>query len=654
MKRLKNVIIVLFLFLTAAVSNYAIEEKINKEDIISVASNISKEQYENANYLIIYQKESVNFEESGKQNTITDIYIKILDEKGREENSTILYSYDKNYGKSELKKLEVISINGNIREIDISANKSEQISTEGSASNIYDSSEILVSIVVPGLNIGDTIHYISEDRIDKPRIENQFSYFILGEMVQPIMNYEIEITGPASKPIKKNEILSKIEGKYSYSEKKEGDKIVYTLKLKDVPQIVREINMPSILNIAMRWIVSTVDSWEEISKWYYELCEPKIVINDKIRKKAEELTNGKNSEKEKIMEIFYFVSRKIRYTGLTNEENRPGLEPHSADYTFDTMTGVCRDKAALITAMLRSIGFDANMVLMNASRKMDQEVPITYFNHAIAGVKLKNGETMLLDPTDETTNTPLPQYLADKSYLIAEKAGSSLKTTEIMRGKENGIVINNRAEYKNGKVECTTAIEFKGLNDNSYRGFFAELNKKQIKEFLESRIKLIYQGVELQSYKVTPEDLLNSGENLKIELKYSSSSGMVVGKGEYKLINLPKISSIFGVYNSAVKGAVLKDRKYPFVMKFTSAVEERTEFIYSKNILIESIPEKIDIFSDKYEYKTEYKSEKNKVIFTKSASYNALEYSIKEYEILKKILKEIEKGEKKRVIIKEI
>jgi hypothetical protein len=654
MKRLKNVFIALILFSLTTQLLYCDEYELKKENIISTAENILKEQYENANYVIVYQKESVLFEESGKQKSTTEIYIKILDEKGREDNSTIVYTYDKNYGKSELKKLEVISVNGSIREIDIAANRSEQSSTEGSSSNIYDSSEILVSVKIPGLKIGDIVHYISEESIHKPRIENQFSYFILGEMGQPIINYEIEIKGPSSKPLKKNEILNKIEGKYSYSERKEGDKTVYSLKFKDVPQMVREVNMPSILNVAMRWIVSTVDSWEDISKWYYELCEPKIVINDRIKRKAEELTAGKKSEKDKIMEIFYFVSRKIRYTGLTNEENRPGLEPHSSDYTFDTMTGVCRDKAALMTAMLRSIGFDANMVLMNASRKLDVEVPLTYFNHAIAGVTLKNKEIILLDPTDETTNVPLPQYLADKSYLIAQKEGSLLKTTDVMNGKENGIVINNRAEYKNGKVVCKSILEFKGLNDNSYRGFFAELNKKEIKEFIESRIKLIYQGVQLNSYKVIPQDLLSSGENLKIEMEFSADSGMVVGDGEYKLINLPKISSIFGVYNAAVKGASLKDRKYPFVMRFTSAVEEKTEFIYSKNIRIESIPEKIEIISDKYEYKTEYKSDKNKIIFTKEASYNALEYSTKEYDALKNILKEIEKGERKRVIIKEM
>ena len=652
MKKLKELLVVISLFLTIIQTSYCIEAD-NKNEIVASAQAVTKDMYENANYVIVYQKESVEYEETGKYKSENDVYIKVLDEKGKNDNSTIVYSYDKNYGKSDVNLVEVISENGVTRKINIEANKSEQMATGDTESNIYDSSEILVSIKIPGLNVGDTVHYISRDITEKPRVENEFSYFILGEMTQPIINYIVEIKGPALKPIKKNEILNKIEGKYSYSEKKEGEKIVYTLKFTDVPQMVAEVNMPSILNVAMRWMVSTADKWEDISKWYYNLCEPKIVITDKIKKKAEELTAGKTSEKEKIMEIFYFVSRKIRYTGLTNEDNRPGLEPHSSDYTFGTMAGVCRDKAALIVAMLRSVGIKSNMVLMNASRKLDKEVPLTYFNHAIAGVELQNREIMLLDPTNETTNDPLPQYLADRSYLIAEKDGDILRTTPVISGKENNLLISNRVEYKNGKMMCKSTLEFTGLNDNTYRGFFVELNKKEIKEFLESRVKLIYQGVKLKSYKIVPEDMLNSGNNLKIELEYETDSGMIVGDGNYKLINLPRMSSIFGIYNSAVRGAVLKDRKYPFVLKFTAAVEEKTEFIYPKNISVENLPEKVEISSDKYEYMTEYKQEKDKIVFNKKASYNTLEYSREEYEILKKILKEIEKGERKRVIVKE-
>ncbi len=61
---------------------------------------------------------------------------------------------------------------------------------------------------------------------------------------------------------------------------------------------------------------------------------------------------------DKIKAIFYYVSKNIRYMGLTPEKDRPGFEPHDVKLTFDKKYGVCRDKAALLVAMLRDGGLE--------------------------------------------------------------------------------------------------------------------------------------------------------------------------------------------------------------------------------------------------------------------------------------------------------
>jgi len=42
---------------------------------------------------------------------------------------------------------------------------------------------------------------------------------------------------------------------------------------------------------------------------------------------------------------------------------------------------VCRDKAALLVAMLRKAGLPAYPVLVNYGEKKDQDVPNPFFNH---------------------------------------------------------------------------------------------------------------------------------------------------------------------------------------------------------------------------------------------------------------------------------
>ena len=138
MKKLKELLVVISLFLTIIQTSYCIEAD-NKNEIVASAQAVTKDMYENANYVIVYQKESVEYEETGKYKSENDVYIKVLDEKGKNDNSTIVYSYDKNYGKSDVNLVEVISENGVTRKINIEANKSEQMATGESVEEVATS-----------------------------------------------------------------------------------------------------------------------------------------------------------------------------------------------------------------------------------------------------------------------------------------------------------------------------------------------------------------------------------------------------------------------------------------------------------------------------------------------------------------------------------
>lgn len=648
--KLKKVLIAIIISIVMAIQIYGEGESLfYKDEIIKSSQYITKEKYINANYAIVKKSEKINYDKDGKYSSVTDVYIKILDEIGRSQNSRVEYGYDKNYGTASLDLLEVIDKEGNKRTVDIKANSKEEISTEGVYSNIYDDSGVDITVQIPELYIGEIVHYVISEKIEKARIEGEFSNFTVAEYTQPILDYRVEIKAPKEKPLKKSVVLGGKNGAYTLDTKEESDGNLYSFEVKNVDQLYLEPSMPPYLNVAMRWLVSTEENWEEVSKWYYNLCEPKIIINEKIKAKTEELIKDKNSEKEKIKEIFYFVSRKIRYTGLTNEDNRPGLEPHSTDYTFDTMTGVCRDKAALITAMLRSAGMESYMVLMNASRRLDEEVPLTYFNHAISCAVTKSGEIVLMDPTDETTNELLPYYLMDKSYLLAKKDGDILRATTVRDGKENLLKVSTTAEIKGNKMVCRSRIEFYGINDNGYRGSFSEMNKQEIENFIESLVKRMSQSGKLISYKILPEELLNSGENLIIEMEYEAGE-MVIGE-KYQIINIPRFSRMIGVYNSAFAGAGLTSRKYPYKLRYTSAIDEEVKVRLEKNMKIESLPEIIDIKNQKYEYKMEYGRDGEFLVYKNSSSFNALEFSPEEYLKMKADFRLMENSIKKRVIV---
>ncbi len=84
-----------------------------------------------------------------------------------------------------------------------------------------------------------------------------------------------------------------------------------------------------------------------------------------------DLIANQPTDLDKVKALFYYVSKNIRYMGLTPEKDRPGFEPHDVSLTFEKKYGVCRDKAGLLVEMLRLAGFKAYPVLINIGAKRD-------------------------------------------------------------------------------------------------------------------------------------------------------------------------------------------------------------------------------------------------------------------------------------------
>ena len=101
-----------------------------------------------------------------------------------------------------------------------------------------------------------------------------------------------------------------------------------------------------------------------------DLSSPHLeATTPEMKQTVESLIAGSETDLDRIKALFYYVSKKIRYMGVTPEKDRPGFEPHDVRLTFDKKYGVCRDKAALLVSMLRMAGLKAYPVLINVGVK---------------------------------------------------------------------------------------------------------------------------------------------------------------------------------------------------------------------------------------------------------------------------------------------
>jgi tetratricopeptide (TPR) repeat protein len=175
--------------------------------------------------------------------------------------------------------------------------------------------------------------------------------------------------------------------------------------------------------------LTTFQSWDEVGKWYADLQRDRIVPDEKIKVKAEEIIKGHTTEKEKAQALYEYVAKNFRYVSLSLGQGR--YQPHAAADVMVNQYGDCKDKHTLLASMLAATGLRAYPVLMNSSRKLDVDMPSPgQFDHVISAIPIGN-ETLWADTTSEIAPVGLlsPRLRNKKALMIPTSGPARLETT---------------------------------------------------------------------------------------------------------------------------------------------------------------------------------------------------------------------------------
>src|SRR5215471_18312338 len=198
----------------------------------------------------------------------------------------------------------------------------------------------------------------------------------------------------------------------------------------DVKGLREEIEMPPMRGLLGQMIVSLFppggpgnkgfSNWHDMGSWYSNLESGRQDTSPDIKQKVASLTASAPSTLDKMKAIASFVQDDIRYVAI--ELGIGGWQPHPAADIFGHRYGDCKDKATLVGSMLREIGINSYLVIINSKRGSTMpETPAHTgaFNHAIIAIQLpkdvsspsltatldhpKLGKILFFDPTDELT-----------------------------------------------------------------------------------------------------------------------------------------------------------------------------------------------------------------------------------------------------------
>ncbi len=408
-------------------------------EAVSLANSLGGlEDYPDANSVTGLDHTYIEFDESGAYEEYNHTFTKVLTEEGRDDNGSVALTYHRRYGSIEIVMARVVKADGTEVVVE------EDLITEGtppavSAMNIFEADFREISVVFPGLEVGDAIEYIVHQTY-KPLIDNGFTGIYFLQYVEPIAESVVTIVGPSSLPLR--HIVK--NGEAEFTESADGGRTTYTWTTHGSPKIERELAMTPPRQFATRLIVSTMQTWEETSRYVWKMVDEKCVADESIVDLVAEITDGLSTTEDKIRAIHYWILENVRYLGIAMDRGA-FLEPHFAAYTLEKEYGICRDKATLMITMLAEIGVPAWMVAINPSHKMDTEIPTIYFEHGIVAIKGPDGGYLYIDPTIEETREVYASYVGDRYLLVATEEGEDLRQAPHVPATANSGDITDRA-----------------------------------------------------------------------------------------------------------------------------------------------------------------------------------------------------------------
>ena len=145
--------------------------------------------------------------------------------------------------------------------------------------------------------------------------------------------------------------------------------------------------------------VTEYATWHDVTLWADDLFQADAASRAAVRELAGRIRREHRAHDEQLAAAIRFVQDDIRYLGI--EMGRNSHEPHQPAATLALRYGDCKDKAFLLSLLLRELGAEAYPALVNTKlrRRLDVFLPSPFlFDHVITQV-VDGGKTYWIDAT---------------------------------------------------------------------------------------------------------------------------------------------------------------------------------------------------------------------------------------------------------------
>jgi transglutaminase-like putative cysteine protease len=431
-----------------------------------------------AGTVTVFDRREVEVEESGMARTVQHTLAKALTATGAKDLAVAELSYDPLSAAVEVLRCRVLTAAGGVRDVAI-AGVQDHPDTQGTI--LWNARHRLVP--VGRLEAGDAVELVSrrvgftyalldgEERGDEarfvPPMRGHFYDIVPFYAASPVIEQRYRVTVPAAKNLQ----YQLFNGGAEVEDRTAGGIRTVTFTLRGFKPQEREEGMVAWSDVAPKLLLTTAPDWQAKAVWFHGVQEDAkaFAVTPELKRVADEVTAGIERVDEKVAALTHWVAENIRYIGLHMGEGE-GYTLHPAAMTLRDRGGVCKDKAGILTALLRAAGFEAYAGMTMAGERIER-IAADQFNHCITVWRRPDGATQLLDPTWVPGARELwSSREQQQEVLMGLPEGADIITTPISPASDHPLAFTVRSTLlADGTLRGTLRLTGDGQSDSGLR-----------------------------------------------------------------------------------------------------------------------------------------------------------------------------------------
>jgi transglutaminase-like putative cysteine protease len=460
------------------------------KDIIAQAGEAK--DYEGQNVVLVFDSTWVDVDSTGLSYKRFHTLTKVLTPGGIAALRAARFDYDPASNKIAITRARIHRQDGSVEDVDLSTIQD----LPQPQHMIYWGARMKV-LPVPPLEVGDALELESslvgfmiaylasdgeEEKYVPPMRGTYYDVIMFGSNVMeqatpPIKFKSYTIVMPENKPAQ----FETYNGEVNAATLLADGKIIYHFWKADVPAYEEEMRSPGPSDFVPKVVFTSVRTWAEKSRWFYNVNEEAKVFDsdDALRREVAKITQGCTNDTCKAYALLHWVAQGIRYSGISMGKGE-GYTLHPGIMTFHDRAGVCKDIAGMLVTMLRAAGFTTYPVMTEAGARVER-IPADQFNHCVVAVRKPDGTFLMLDPTWSPFNMELwSRAESEQNIVIGSPQGEDLSQILKFTSEQNDFALTVKTKLDAaGNLTGTATIEGKSYGDARARRPFSDAGQDQ-------------------------------------------------------------------------------------------------------------------------------------------------------------------------------